>query len=143
MVGWSWLSLVLVVLVRSGNVVAKYAPEWSSLDSRPLPGWYDEAKVGIFMHFGPYSVPGIRKQGLCVQVCFTCVTWDDDLTGVESASFWHKTVVNETDSDRRCIKYLKENFPPRFTYQDFAPMLTMEFFNASVIADIVAKSGAK
>jgi hypothetical protein len=25
---------------------------------RPLPQWYDEAKVGIFMHFGVYSVPG-------------------------------------------------------------------------------------
>lgn len=36
----------------------KYTPDWESLDSRPLPDWYDEAKVGIFMHFGPYSVPG-------------------------------------------------------------------------------------
>lgn len=36
----------------------KYEPTWESLDSRPLPKWYDEAKVGIFMHFGPYAVPG-------------------------------------------------------------------------------------
>ena len=35
-----------------------YQPNWPDLDSRPLPSWYDEAKVGIFMHFGPYSVPG-------------------------------------------------------------------------------------
>ena len=43
-----------------------YQPNWPSLDSRPLPSWYDEAKVGIFMHFGPYAVPGkmneINKQ---------------------------------------------------------------------------------
>ena len=37
---------------------SKYTPDWESLDSRPLPEWYDKAKIGIFMHFGPYSVPG-------------------------------------------------------------------------------------
>ena len=36
----------------------KYTPDWDSLDARPLPAWYDDAKVGIFMHFGPYAVPG-------------------------------------------------------------------------------------
>ena len=35
-----------------------YTEDWESLDSRPLPKWYDEAKIGIFMHWGPYSVPG-------------------------------------------------------------------------------------
>ena len=39
----------------------QYTPDWDSLDSRPLPKWYDEAKIGIFMHFGPYSVPGKSK----------------------------------------------------------------------------------
>ena len=36
----------------------RYEPNWQSLDSRPLPKWFDEAKVGIFMHLGPYAVPG-------------------------------------------------------------------------------------
>ena len=36
----------------------QYTPDWKSLDSRPLPAWFDEAKIGIFMVFGPYSVPG-------------------------------------------------------------------------------------
>ena len=36
----------------------KYTPDWDSINSRPLPEWYDEAKIGIFMHFGVYSVPG-------------------------------------------------------------------------------------
>jgi len=25
---------------------------------RPLPAWYDAAKLGVFVHWGPYSVPG-------------------------------------------------------------------------------------
>ncbi len=35
-----------------------YTPDWASIDSRPIPSWYDEAKVGIFVHWGVYSVPG-------------------------------------------------------------------------------------
>ena len=37
----------------------QYTPDWDSLDARPLPDWYDEDKIGIFMHFGPFSVPGM------------------------------------------------------------------------------------
>lgn len=61
-------TLVIVVLsetvasvstvASSKNVKLKYTPDWDSLDSRPLPSWYDDAKIGIFMHFGPYAVPG-------------------------------------------------------------------------------------
>ena len=34
-----------------------YDATWDSLDTRPLPSWYDEAKVGIFIHWGIFSVP--------------------------------------------------------------------------------------
>lgn len=46
-----------IFFVTSENE-AKYTPDWKSLDSRPLPSWFDEAKIGIFMVWGPYSVPG-------------------------------------------------------------------------------------
>ena len=35
----------------------KYKPSCDSLQARELPGWYDGAKVGIFVHWGIYSVP--------------------------------------------------------------------------------------
>jgi alpha-L-fucosidase len=62
---------VTIVLLVSGLTInlssatlnnyesTKYTPDWDSLDSRPLPDWYDDAKIGIFMHFGPYAVPGM------------------------------------------------------------------------------------
>jgi hypothetical protein len=40
----------------------KYLPTWESLDSRPLPKWYDVAKVGIFLHWGVYSVPSFGSE---------------------------------------------------------------------------------
>ena len=42
----------------------QYTPEWSSLDKRPLPTWYDDAKVGIFIHWGVFSVPAFRSEWL-------------------------------------------------------------------------------
>jgi len=41
---------------------SSYLPEWSSLDTRPLPSWYDEVKVGIFVHWGVFSVPSIDPE---------------------------------------------------------------------------------
>ncbi len=34
-----------------------YIPTWSSLKEHNVPKWYDDAKLGIFIHWGPYSVP--------------------------------------------------------------------------------------
>lgn len=39
-----------------------YLPKWSDLDTRPLPQWYDSAKIGIFIHWGLYSVPGFKSE---------------------------------------------------------------------------------
>ncbi len=35
----------------------RYQPTWDSIDSRPMPAWYEDAKFGIFIHWGVYSVP--------------------------------------------------------------------------------------
>lgn len=39
-----------------------YEPTWKSLDSRPLPIWYDDAKIGIFIHWGVFSVPSFGSE---------------------------------------------------------------------------------
>ena len=33
----------------------RYEPDWASLDRHPLPEWFDDAKFGMFIHWGPYS----------------------------------------------------------------------------------------
>ena len=35
----------------NGNKPYYYTPDWESLDSRPLPEWYDQSKFGIFIHW--------------------------------------------------------------------------------------------
>jgi alpha-L-fucosidase len=34
-----------------------YEATWESLDMRPIPSWFEDAKFGIFIHWGVYSVP--------------------------------------------------------------------------------------
>jgi alpha-L-fucosidase len=40
----------------------QYTPDWTSIDSRPLPAWYDQSKIGIFIHWGVFSVPSFRSE---------------------------------------------------------------------------------
>ena len=111
---------VLVVLVVSCILPAtlgQYEPNWASIDSRPLPSWYDEAKFGIFMHWGVFSVPSFK-----------------------SAWFWY---FWQASKDKAYVDFMKKNYPPGFTYADFGPMFKAELFDPNHWADILAASGAK
>jgi len=35
-----------------------YRPTLASVKQHPVPAWFEDAKLGIFIHWGPYSVPG-------------------------------------------------------------------------------------
>lgn len=55
--------IILLVLSHSINAHSEtYKPDWNSLDKRPLPTWYDDAKIGIFIHWGVFSVPAFRSE---------------------------------------------------------------------------------
>ena len=36
---------------------------WESLQKMPVPAWFEDGKIGIFIHWGPYSVLGYQKKG--------------------------------------------------------------------------------
>lgn len=108
------LSLVLLVSVLD---CVKYEPNWQSLDSRPLPDWYDKAKVGIFLHWGVFSVPSFGSE------------W-----------FWWNW---KGSHERKYVDFMGKNFKPDFTYEAFAPEFTAEFYEPDRWADLFQKSGAK
>ena len=39
-----------------------YEPTWESVATHPVPGWFEGAKLGVFLHWGLYSVPGWAPQ---------------------------------------------------------------------------------
>ena len=48
---------LLFLLAFLGLAMQGYQPTWESIDKRPTPGWFTDAKFGIFIHWGVYSVP--------------------------------------------------------------------------------------
>jgi alpha-L-fucosidase len=40
-----------------------YHPSIESLSAHPLPSWFDDAKFGIFIHWGLYSIPAFAPLG--------------------------------------------------------------------------------
>ncbi|KAK3612039.1 hypothetical protein CHS0354_021720 [Potamilus streckersoni] len=118
MAGMAAFSFFFTTFIFSFVSSERYEPTWESLDSRPLPSWYDENKIGIFIHWGVFSVPSFRSE------------W-----------FWWDWQGNQPTQD--VVEYMKENYPPDFTYADFAPMFTAEFYNPDQWADIFNASGAR
>jgi hypothetical protein len=56
--------LYSISVAEAENINVKYDPNWISLDKRPTPKWWTDAKFGIFIHWGPYAVPSFAKVGL-------------------------------------------------------------------------------
>src|SRR6185369_7782096 len=52
------LSWFLVLLSLQAQAPMRYEGTLESLNRHPLPQWYADAKLGIFIHWGLYSVPG-------------------------------------------------------------------------------------
>ena len=58
-----FLSLILALFILQAAQAQAYEPNWESLDSRPVAPWFEDAKFGIFIHWGPYSVPAWSPRG--------------------------------------------------------------------------------
>src|SRR5215469_7467846 len=43
--------------VDQANAKGTFRPDWESLQHFEVPEWYKDAKFGIFIHWGVYSVP--------------------------------------------------------------------------------------
>lgn len=48
--------------VAAGDVRGPFRPDWASLMHYASPAWYDDAKFGIFIHWGVYSVPAFGSE---------------------------------------------------------------------------------
>lgn len=52
------ISVFLVLLFTSFTRLfaqERYNPTWESLDKRPDPEWFSDARFGIFIHWGVYT----------------------------------------------------------------------------------------
>ncbi|XP_053377585.1 alpha-L-fucosidase-like isoform X4 [Mercenaria mercenaria] len=112
-----FFGVILFISCMTCIVAIRYEPNWESIDSRPLPAWYDESKIGIFIHWGVFSVPGLLSE------------W-----------FWYYW---KTKNSPKAVQFIKDNYKPDWTYQDFAKEFSAELFYPDEWADIFNASGAR
>lgn len=114
--------LIMLLLISAGLKAQNQSVEssWESLRSRPYPEWFTNAKLGIFIHWGVYSVPSYG--------------------GAESYAEWYLRGLQAGAQNR--IDFMKKNYGDDFTYRDFAPLFKAELFDADEWAEIFSKSGA-
>ena len=126
--------LLLILTLTLPNIARgqSYEPTWESLDSRPTPQWYPDAKLGIFIHWGLYSVPSYTNKG-------TYAEW-----------YWHALSADTTTMNpkqrvrhHKVSSFHEKNYGPDFEYPDFRRGFTCEFFDPREWADIFRRSGAK
>ncbi len=114
----------LVVLARGATAAAKYEATWESLDKRPMPQWWVDAKFGIFIHWGVYSVPAWSVRGQYSEWYWNNITRDKAKNG----PWW---------------QYHKNTYGEDFPYAAFAPMFKAELYDPNQWADVFQRSGAK
>lgn len=116
------LALALAFVAAPALAQQKYEAKWESLDKRPTPAWFQEAKFGIFIHFGVYSVPGWAPKG-------------------KYAEWYWKNM--ETEKKKETLAFHNKTYGEKFKYQDFAPMFKAEMFDPAEWADIFQRAGAR
>lgn len=104
-----------------------YQPDWASLDSRPMPAWFNQAKFGIFIHWGVYSVPAWRPLSKKLYASY--------------AEWYYATVIG--DEEFGGDAFHRTQYGADFEYRDFGPMFKAELYDPDYWADLFARAGAK
>jgi len=128
-----WMIVILAgVLIISKTLLSQeqYQPNWESLDSRPVPQWFHDAKFGIFIHWGPYSVPAWTPKG-------TYSEWYQ--YWLQTKSLWGNGKFEGAEVYDFHVKTFGEDFP----YYRFGEMFTADLFDAEDWAELFERSGAK
>ncbi len=126
-------AMLVLLCAASAASAQRFTPDWQSIDSRPTPQWWRDAKFGIFIHWGVYSVPAFATKG-------------------EYAEWYWERIGKPGNPDPASrdaqIRAETRAFHDRvhgrdFEYAAFAPMFRAEMFDASRWARTLKRSGAK
>jgi alpha-L-fucosidase len=95
--------------------VPPYAPTKGSLDEHPLPAWFADAKLGIFVHWGPYSVPAWAPTGVAL-ADLAKQGWDKAFAGNPYAEWYWNTLAFPESATRA---HHDATYGPGFPYERF------------------------
>lgn len=110
---------------NTNESTAAYDGSWEALQKMPVPDWFNNGKIGIFIHWGPYSVIGHRKGNRGYAEHVPKIIYED-------TTYYYP--------------YMRERWgaaPPEFGYKDIIPEFKAEQWNPDEWAKLFNEVGAK
>ncbi len=104
--------------VDTANAQGPFRPDWESLQTYEAPNWYRDAKFGIFIHWGVYSVPAFGSE-------------------------WYPRNMYEPGFEAYKHHIAKYGTQDKFGYKDFIPEFKAERYDPAAWAELFKKAGAK
>lgn len=124
--------LAINICTTTAQAQQTYSADWASIDSRPVPQWFKDAKLGIFIHWGVYSVPAWAPVGKEYAVYSKYSEW-----------YWNRLVTDSSKVGKAFRTYHNSTYGPNVKYQDFAPLFKAELFKPEQWAEIFKQAGAQ
>src|SRR5689334_16272073 len=102
--------------IHQGIAKGPFQASWESLKGYTIPDWYQNAKFGIFIHWGLYAVPAFGNE-------------------------WYPRNMYLQGSAE--FKHHLETYGPhtKFGYKDFIPLFRAEKYNPQAWAELFRKAG--
>jgi alpha-L-fucosidase len=104
--------------VRAEDQRGPFHADWNSLAAYRTPEWFQDAKFGIFLHWGVYSVPAFGNEW-----------YSRNMYVPGNVAFKHQVAIYGPQTN--------------FGYKDFIPMFKAEHFDPNAWVDLFAQAGAR
>ena len=104
--------------VDKGRTDGPFRPDWASLQTYKTPAWYGDAKFGIFVHWGLYSLPAFGSE-------------------------WYSRNMYIEGSPEYAHHIQTYGPHTKFGYKDFIPKFTAEHFDPEAWTALFRDAGAR
>lgn len=104
--------------VRAVVAAGPFTDTWESLAAYEVPEWFRDAKLGIFVHWGAFSVPAFGNE-------------------------WYPRLMYQQGTPEHAHHRGVHGDPAEVGYKDFLPRFTMEHLDPTGLAQLFRRSGAQ
>ena len=116
-----FILLPLIQTLNQKALAQTWNPNWDSITKHETPEWFNDAKFGIFIHWGVYSVPAWAPVGMYAE--------------------WYPNYMYQPD--HAVYDYHRETYGEDFEYEDFIPLWKAENWDPEEWSELFEKAGAK
>jgi alpha-L-fucosidase len=112
------------------------------LSEHKVPEWFHDAKLGIFIHWGLYSIPAFATTGINIAENISKHGWEEHYKNNPYAE-WYLNSLKIEGSPTQI--YHEKTYGKEFSYDSFVPMFNnaIKRWNADEMVDLFKKAGAR